>query len=62
MSAKVIASFRDKETLERYNVGSKYEGTEERLAELAELGYLELGVSTEQTTKTEEEGKKSNKK
>lgn len=41
MIAKVIKKFRDKNTKEIFAKGAEYEGTDERVAELQKLGYLE---------------------
>lgn len=38
---KVIKKFRDKNTKKLYNVGDSYEGTEERIKELQNKGFLE---------------------
>lgn len=39
--SKVIKRFRDKNTNKVHEIGSSFEGAEERLSELKELGYLE---------------------
>lgn len=39
--AKVIKRFRDKNTKKIYNVGEQYDGTEARMKELQEKGFLE---------------------
>lgn len=40
MQAEVIKGFKDQHTSVRYKIGMTYEGTKERLAELAGLGYV----------------------
>lgn len=42
--AKVLVKFRDKETWRLYDVGDEWEGTEERLKELSEGGYIQSGL------------------
>lgn len=39
--SKVIKRFRDKNTKKIYNVGEQYDGTEARVKELQEKGFLE---------------------
>lgn len=41
MKAKVVADFRDADTWELHEAGTEYEGTEERIAELAGKGFVE---------------------
>lgn len=42
--AKVIIPFRDRETWVAYKVGDEYDGTPERIQELAEGGYVQSGL------------------
>lgn len=42
--AKVIIPFRDRETWVAYKVGDEYDGTPERIQELAEGGYVQFGL------------------
>ncbi|WP_017797570.1 hypothetical protein [Oceanobacillus kimchii] len=50
MKAKVIKKFKDKETKKLYKPGVYYEGSKQRIKEIADAGYLEV--------KDESKGKK----
>lgn len=42
MKAKVIKKFKDKETKKLYKPGKYYEGSKQRIKEIADAGYLEV--------------------
>jgi hypothetical protein len=54
MKAKVIADFRDAATWELHEAGTEYEGTGERIAELAALGFVESAKDEKPEGKTDE--------
>ena len=42
--ARVVTPFRDRETWRAYAVGDEWDGTQERLRELCEGGYVDSGL------------------